>query len=146
MTSVTDRPLLRAMKSPTITAEQRDVLYGHITTRLTGINDVLLAVEKEDFDAAQQLGREFSDYLDLLCTDLGWGEGSADPIKLSTSQDVLWRVLFRVQERAEAEHQEEEDERAEARQHRHANRVLRETCQQLLSDLSGGPVAEQTPS
>jgi hypothetical protein len=59
--------------SVTITAEQRDLLYDEFLDRLSGIDDVRLAVVKEDYEAAQRLGMAISDDLRLVTEDLGWG-------------------------------------------------------------------------
>lgn len=58
----------------TINPEQRDALYASIIVRLTGINDVYLAVEEGEFEVADRLSSEFADYLRLLHDDLGWGD------------------------------------------------------------------------
>jgi hypothetical protein len=65
--------------SLTITAAQRDALYDQILDRLSGIGDIELAIQLENYDAAERLGREYSDDLRLLLEDLGIGDGSGEP-------------------------------------------------------------------
>jgi hypothetical protein len=56
--------------SPTITAAQRDALYDQILERLSGVGDVWIAVGSEDFEAADRLGREYSDDPRLVLGDI----------------------------------------------------------------------------
>jgi hypothetical protein len=78
----------------TITAEQRDALYGEIVVRLSGIDAIHLALQDEDYDKAERLVREYSDYLLFLLNDLGWGESSAThDLHLTTAPEVLRRAL-----------------------------------------------------
>lgn len=76
------RPSVRAGSSvrialmytpPHITAPERDALYSLIVSRLTGLSDLNLAIEAEDWVAADRLSLEFAPYLRLL-QDLGWGD------------------------------------------------------------------------
>ncbi|MDX6633909.1 MAG: hypothetical protein QOF06_112 [Solirubrobacterales bacterium] len=63
------------MTTPQIlTPDERDALYRSLIVRLTGINDVYIAIEAEDWDLAERLSREFSDLL-RLAQDLGLGRG-----------------------------------------------------------------------
>ena len=85
--------------SVSITATERNVLYGEIVVRLSGIDALYRAVEADELDQAEQLGREYCDYLLVLLDDLGWGEVSpaqARDFELTTSPDVLRRVLERL--------------------------------------------------
>src|SRR3954447_8403119 len=118
------------MGPSTITAEQRDVLYQHILVRLTGLNDVNLAVDKGDFQAANRLCDEFADYLRLLHDDLGWGETTQGAIELRAPAEVVRRALIQVRGRAEAEDRLEADESAELEASRRRNGLVRETCSQ----------------
>jgi hypothetical protein len=49
-----------------ITAAERDALYEQIAVRLSGIDDVWMAVEAEDYPKAERVAREFSDDLRLI--------------------------------------------------------------------------------
>jgi hypothetical protein len=119
----------------TITAEQRDVLYEHILVRLTGINDINIALDQEDFAEAAALCDEFADCLRLLHDDLGWGDKSQGSIELKAPADVVRRSLSRVKERAETEDRLEAKESAELEERRRQNRLVRETCSFVLSEL-----------
>jgi hypothetical protein len=119
----------------TITAEQRDALYEHILVRLTGINDINIALENEDFGEASRLSDEFGDYLRLLHDGLGWGESAQGPVELSAPTDVVSRSLVRMRERAEAEDRLEAEESAELEARRKQNRLVRETCSRVLGEL-----------
>lgn len=61
----------------TITSAQRDALYDQILDRLSGIGDIELAIQLENYDAAERLGREYSDDLRLLLDDLGFERATA---------------------------------------------------------------------
>src|SRR4051794_30514999 len=101
------------MGQTTITAEQRDVLYQHILVRLTGIGDINLAIDKNDFEEANRLSDEFADYLRLLHDDLGWGETTGAAIELKSPAEVVRRALIQVRGRAEVEDGLEAEESAE---------------------------------
>jgi hypothetical protein len=118
----------------TITAAERDALYEHIYMRLSGIGDVWLAVEAEDFETAERLGRDFSDDLRLVLDDLGWGEGGGG-LELRTPPDVLRRVFRRVSAAAEAERAGEERERLEVHAREQQAAQMIETCRRVLAEL-----------
>ena len=121
--------------SITITREQRDVIYERLLTRLTGINDIYIAAREEDFGAAKRLSGEFADYLLILNDDLGWGDHLEGSVRLTSSPDRLRRALSRLKQLAEAEDRQEAELRAEVQERQERNRVMRETCEQLLAEL-----------
>jgi hypothetical protein len=121
--------------SLTITAQQRDALYDRILDRLSGIGDVWLAACAENFDAAERLGREYSDDLRLVLDDLGWGDGAGTTIELTTPPDVLRRALTRLRDAAVSLDASQQAERAELRASEERNRFVVETCRQVLVGL-----------
>ncbi|MGB8362503.1 MAG: hypothetical protein WCE80_13990 [Acidimicrobiia bacterium] len=120
----------------TITSAQRDALYDQILDRLSGIGDIELAIQSENYDVAERLGREYSDDLRLLLDDLGLGHGDGSPVVLTSPPDVLRRVLPRLRELAEGMVASQEPEWAEARELRDRNRLVAETCTGVLSSLA----------
>lgn len=124
--------------SITITGEQRDALYEQLVIRLTGLNDVYIAAEQENFEEAEALSGEFVDCLTLLNSDLGWGDQREGPIRLSSPPDRLRRVLSSLKQRAEGEDRQEAELRAEVQVRQERNRAMRETCEQLLAELEDG--------
>lgn len=118
-----------------ISAAHRDALYEQIFDRLSGIGDVWLAAEAEDFDTAGRLGQEFSDDLRLVLNDLGWGGGPGRTIDLTTPPDVLRRVIGRVQASALGQRKSEEPEWARARDREEHNRLVIEACETVLAGL-----------
>lgn len=123
------------MPGPTITAEQRNALYEHILVRLTGVNDINIALEQGNFEEASRLSDEFADCLRLLRDGLGWGDSAQGSIELKAPADVVRRSLSRVKERAESEDRLEAEESAELETRRSQNRLVRETCSLVLADL-----------
>lgn len=119
----------------TITSAQRDALYDQILDRLSGIGDIELAIQSEDYDAAERLGREYSDDLRLLVDDLGFGQGDGRPVSLTSPPDVLRRVLPRLRELAEGMAASQEPEWVEVRGLRTRNRLVVEACENVLSSL-----------
>jgi hypothetical protein len=120
-----------------ISAAERDALYEELQARLSGIDEVWLAVAAEDWAEADKVGREFSDDLRLILDDLGWGAGGGRPLELGTPPDVLRRVLTRMQRRAEDRRAMEEEERAERRRREARTEQLLETCRRVLGELGG---------
>lgn len=127
----------------TITAEQRDALYDQILDRLSGIGDIELAVHAENFDYAERLGREYSDDLRLLLDDLGFGEGSGEPVELSTPPEVLRRVLPRLRDLAVGHNAGVEQEQREVREIEDRNRLVVEACRAVLDGLDGTSSSER---
>lgn len=118
-----------------ISSAQRDALYEHILSRLSGIGDLWLAVSEEDFATASRLGREYSDDLRLLLDDLGWGDHASGEIELSAPPDVLRRVFSRLQEIAAGQRLSEEAEWAEMRAFVDRNALVAEACEVVLAGL-----------
>ncbi len=118
-----------------ISAAHRDALYDQILDRLSGIGDVWLAVQKEDFETATKLGREFSDGLCLVLDDLGWGAGPGRTIELTAPPDVLRRVFGRLEELAAAQCEEPDPLLQEARELEERNRLVIEACRDVLATL-----------
>jgi hypothetical protein len=123
--------------SPTITAAQRDALYDQILDRLSGIGDIEVAIQSEDYDDAERIGREYSDDLRLLLDDLGIGDGNGEPVELTTPPEVLRRVLPRLRELALNYTAGLESEWAEVHQVKERNRLVSEACELVLAGLDG---------
>jgi len=118
-----------------ITAEERDALYEQIFVRLSGLDEVWSAAQLGEYERADRVAREFSDDLRLILDDLGWGEGSGEPLDLVTPPDVLRRVCTRMRTRAEALRELEEAERAEGRAREEQTQRLLKTCRRVLGEL-----------
>jgi hypothetical protein len=118
----------------TLTADQRDALYEAVYIHLGGIDAVVYAAERGDFEEADQLGWAFADDLLLILSDLGWGEHGSSA-ELKSPPDLLRRVLERVRKVAEAEDRDEEVERAELAEQQRRNKLIRETCSRVLRAL-----------
>lgn len=125
--------------SITITAEQRNLLYEEILDRLSGIDDVRMAVEKQDYEAAQRLGVAFSDDLRLVTEDLGWGESApSKTIELKTPPDVLRRSLDRLCDRVQGIDAGEAEQRGELLANQERNQRVVDICCQVREDLERG--------
>lgn len=121
--------------TPTISARQRDALYDQIFDRLSGIGDVWLAASTERYEAAERLGREYSDDLRLILDDLGWGEGSGGAIDLTTSPEILRRTFIRLGEAAKGLDAGQRQARDEFRLAQERNQLVMEACRQVLAAL-----------
>jgi hypothetical protein len=121
--------------SLTITAAQRDALYDQILDRLSGIGDIELAIQAENYDDAERIGRDYSDDLRLLLDDLGIGDGDGEPVELTTSPDVLRRVLPRLRQLALNYSAALKPEMVEVQEVSERNRLVSEACEAVLADL-----------
>lgn len=120
----------------TITGAQRDALYDRILDRLSGIEDIWLAASTGKYEAADRLGREFSDELRLVLDDLRWGSGPGlETIELETAPDVLRRIFGRLQEVVADERAYRQTAWIENRQLEERNRLLGDACQSVLEAL-----------
>lgn len=94
----------------TISGGQREVFYQLVLDHLSGIEDLLLALEHEDFATAEQLGVEFGEDLRLM-EDLGWDKEWRDDVDLTMAPEDLAEILKRLRADAEGGLKEPEDER-----------------------------------
>lgn len=125
--------------SLTITAPHRDALYDQILDRLSGIGDIEVAIQAENYDDAERIGREYSDDLRLLLDDLGIGGGDGRSVELTTSPEVLRRVLPRMQKQANAYTASLEPEVIEVEEITERNRLVSEACEAVLGKLGNSP-------
>lgn len=123
--------------STTITAAQRDALYDQILDRLSGIGDIEVAIQAENYDDAERIGREYSDDLRLLLDDLGIGDGDGEPVELSAPPEVLRRVLPRLRQLALNYTAALEPEMVEVQEVSERNRLVSEACEAVMADLDG---------
>lgn len=120
--------------NPTISVEERDVLYSRIVVRLNGIDSVHLAIDEENWDAAHRLAQEFSDLLHLLWADLGWGERAEESLSLSTPHDVMTRALSSLRELARSDRAHDEEERQSAQERVDEALYIEGICGRLIGD------------
>lgn len=118
-----------------ITAAERNAFYDELFVRLSGLDSIWLSAQQGEYEVADRLAREFADDLRLIFDDLGWGEGSGEPLELATAPDVLRRIVTRLQVAAEAQQMQLEQERAERqRQEKKAQRLM-DACRRVLAEL-----------
>lgn len=129
----------------TLTSLQRDLLYDQILDRLSGIGDVWLAIDAEDFERANRLGREFIEDLTLISEDLGWGEGNRGPVELTTSPEILRRALSRHCDLALMRDANEVLERRELKIAKEHNEALVQTCRNVLAELDRAESGQRAP-
>ena len=118
-----------------ISAEQRDALYEQLLILLTGVGDELHTALGTDYEAADRLGRDYSDALRLILDDLGWGEKRGGEVALTTPPEALRRVLDRVRKDAIVGCEVAREEQAEAANHQRQHEFVRETCDDVLARL-----------
>jgi hypothetical protein len=129
--------------SLTITAKHRDALYDQILDRLSGIGDIELAIHLKNYDTAKRLSREYSDDLLLLLDDLGFGSGNGEPIELTSSPEMLRRILPRLRDLAENHTASLEPEWTEGREIKERNRLVSEACEAVLAGLDETWIGDQ---
>jgi hypothetical protein len=120
-----------------ITAPQRDALYDQILDRLSGIGDIEVAIQAENYDHAERIGREYSDDLRFLLDDLGIGDGDGEPVELSTPPELLRRVLPRLRQLALNYTASLQPEIVEVQEVSERNRLVSEACEAVLAGLDG---------
>ncbi len=84
----------------TIRRSYREILRRQVITELTGIGDIYLALDADQWGTAMTLRRRYEDCMRLL-DDLGWRETDPGEEFAITMEPVpLTRVLARLHERA----------------------------------------------
>jgi hypothetical protein len=122
----------------TITAEQRSVIYRQVIQHLSGIGDVNLAYGGGHYAAAEKLGDEYAEDLDLLA-DLDWPlDDPREPFELKMPADELERVFRRLHREAEDGLGEPEKRRAaaEAAEVQSGYERTAEVCSDLIAEFS----------
>lgn len=119
----------------TLSGDQRDALYDLILDRLSGLGDLWLLIEHEDYDTADRLGREFSDDLRLILDDLGWG-GATTPVTLTLPPSDLRRIFSRLREHAVSGRRVQEAELSEERRLLERADLVTTACDRVLTAVS----------
>lgn len=126
------------MKPLQITPNERDALYRDVVDHLSGLGDLILALDQKDFDQARRLAQGFSDDLLFLLNDLDFGdETDADaPLQLTTERDVLRRLFERLRDRSLFADQVESAEREAIRRAEAHDALVQAIYGNLLSELA----------
>jgi hypothetical protein len=118
----------------TISGAQRQVIRELVLDHLSGIGDIVFAVERGRHSTAERLGVEFRGDLRLMA-DLGWDPEWRDEADLTMPYADLAPLLYRLRREAEAllAGDTEEREVKEADEETHGcYRYGQETCAGLL--------------
>jgi hypothetical protein len=121
----------------TISPAQREAFYQLVLDHLSGVGDLLLALERGDFAAAERLGIEFGEDLRLM-EDLGW-EDELREADLTMAPEELAEVLKRLKADAEkglVGSSEEREAKAVDEAARERYEYARVTCEGLLDLLA----------
>ena len=87
----------------TINREQRDAIYEEVLTDLSGVGDIWIAIDGEDYDKAQEYRRRFEQDMRLL-DDLGWDrDEDRQEFTLSMSAANLADAIRHLNRNASAE-------------------------------------------
>jgi hypothetical protein len=127
------------MSTIELSAEERDALRDLILDRLSGSDDLGLAITRKDYRMTENLAGIYRDYLTLMLLDLGWGDRSGPVDGLSTPVDILDRVFARVWEAAKDGYWVKDRSAVEAIEGR--NRLVLDLCERVL-----GPSSEPAAS
>jgi len=96
----------------TITDSQRDAIYKQTINHLAGLNDVWMALDRNDYKDAAHLGPMFEADLRLL-RDLGWSpHDDRERIELTMSYEDLERIMRRLRDEAKNGAGDTEERRA----------------------------------
>ena len=112
-----------------LTADEGDALREVILTDISGIDDLRMACEAEDFERAERLGIAFGDELRLM-EDLRWSGmlPKTAVISLTMPPEQLRRLFVRLRSVVATLRADEEREEAEAREEA---RIFRERAQRI---------------
>lgn len=119
-----------------ITVAERDALYEYLLSHLSGLDDLRIAFEREDFVVAARLSVEFGDELRLM-EDIGWGRLEvASPIAVTMSAPQRRRLFTNLRAGVELLRRDEEREETEIdddhREKRERATRITEACDRIL--------------
>jgi hypothetical protein len=105
-----------------------------ILSRLIAIDDLWRAIDAEDFEKAERLGREYTDLLLLILNDLGWGS-DGEALELTMPAEDLRHVFGLFHERAARAFPVEQAEEAEVREAREENQLVLDACKAVFTTI-----------
>lgn len=123
-----------------ITPAERAAILTQIFNNLSRIEDLSVAIQREDFKTAKRLGQEFGDDLRLI-EDIGWveAESTEKRLWLTMPPEPLRRVFTRLRSDVEGLRRTEDQEaarvEAEAREHRDRARQVTNACGRVLDTI-----------
>jgi hypothetical protein len=117
-----------------IAAHQRDALYELVRDRLSGVSDICMALESEDYATVERLATRFGEDFRLM-RDLGWSpEDDRETVELTMAPLDLMRIAKRLRDDARGgiAGLEEERDSVGPPQFIEGFRIVRETCEDIL--------------
>jgi hypothetical protein len=118
-----------------INGRQRELWYGVVLDRLTGIDEVWLTIAAGEWEKAQRLCREYSDLLRLLVDGLGWEKGRHETVLLTCPPDVLLGAVEAIRRAAAVETEEERERRLDVAEVQVDRRDTLIACDEVLQKL-----------
>lgn len=120
----------------TLPADQRNAIFAEVRTHLLSVDDLRLAIEAEEHEAAERLARRFVGELLLIQNGLGWDMDVREPVHLSLPADELRLILEQLRDTAidlyEAQRSEQEAFRAPWER----ATLVRDACNDALARLA----------
>jgi hypothetical protein len=128
--------------SVTLKPTARGLLRRQVLAELSGIGDIYIAANANQWGTALALRRRYEDCMRLL-DDLGWREDDpAEEFAITMEPVPLMRVLARLHERCGEEVEEHVASTAEGRQALWEAMLTVAVCGDVLVDLVGDDVEE----
>lgn len=127
----------RADRVPTLTlpADQRNAIFAEVRTHLLGLDDLRLAIEAEEPDAAERLARRFVGELLLVQNGLGWDMEVCEPVHLSLPADELRPILEQLRDSAIDLYETQRPEQEAFRLPWERAALVRDACNDALARL-----------
>jgi len=117
-----------------IAAHQRDALYELLRDRLSGVSDICMALESEDYATVERLATRFGEDFRLM-RDLGWNpDDDRETVELTMAPLDLMRIAKRLRDDARGgiAGLEEERDSVGPPQFIEGFQIVRETCEDIL--------------
>ncbi len=124
------------MSAARVTTAEREALRDLILDKLSGIDDLGLAIGRKDYRKAEHLAQLYHDYLAVILVDLGWGDHGDAVDSFTSPPEVLARVCGRLREAAESPHDFLKKDRSAAEELEDRNQLVLEACNRVLGAQS----------
>jgi DNA-binding transcriptional ArsR family regulator len=119
----------------TLSAAEREAIYAQVRADLLAVDDLRLAIERDEHGTAHRLARRYVNELRLVINGLGWGDQGDKSAALTIPPDELRPILTELRDRAAELFATRRKEQKAFRAPWEQAALVQDTCNQALARL-----------